>query len=36
VNAYGITSQLTNADAVVAAASELVATDTRFVCPLIR
>jgi hypothetical protein len=36
VLAYGITSQLTNADAVVAAASVLVATDTRFVCPLIR
>jgi hypothetical protein len=35
VNAYGITTQLTNADAVVAAASSLVDTGTRFVCPLI-
>ena len=34
VNAYGITSQLTNADAVVAAASSLVDTGMRFVCPL--
>jgi hypothetical protein len=36
VQAFGITSQLTNADAVVAAASSLVDTGTRFVCPLIR
>jgi hypothetical protein len=36
VAAYGVTSQLTNADAVVAAASSLVDTGTRFVCPLIR
>jgi hypothetical protein len=36
VQAFGITSQLTNADAVVAAASSLVATGTHFVCPLIR
>jgi hypothetical protein len=36
VAAYGITSQLTNADAVVAAASSLVDTGTRFVCPLSR
>jgi hypothetical protein len=35
VDAFGITSQLTNADAVVAAASSLVDTGTRFVCPLI-
>jgi hypothetical protein len=35
VNAYGITTQLTNADAVVVAASSLVDTGTRFVCPLI-
>jgi hypothetical protein len=35
VLAYGITTQLTNADAVVAAASSLVDTGTRFVCPLI-
>jgi hypothetical protein len=35
VDAYGITTQLTNADAVVAAASSLVDTGTRFVCPLI-
>ena len=35
VAAYGITTQLTNADAVVAAASSLVDTGTRFVCPLI-
>jgi hypothetical protein len=34
VAASGITSQLTNADAVVAAASSLVDTGTRFVCPL--
>jgi hypothetical protein len=36
VEAHGITSQLTNADAVVAAASQLTDTGTRFVCPLIR
>ena len=36
VAASGITSQLTNADAVVAAASSLVDTGTRFVCPLSR
>jgi hypothetical protein len=36
VQAFGITSQLTNADAVVASASSLVDTGTRFVCPLIR
>jgi hypothetical protein len=36
VQAFGITSQLTNADDVVADASALVDTGTRFVCPLIR
>jgi hypothetical protein len=36
VAASGITTQLTNADAVVAAASSLVDTGTRFVCPLSR
>ena len=36
IEAHGITSQLTNADDVVAAASSLVDTGTRFVCPLIR
>jgi hypothetical protein len=36
VEAFGITTQLTNADAVVAAASSLVDTGIRFVCPLIR
>ena len=36
VQAFGITSQLTNADAVVASANSLVDTGTRFVCPLIR
>jgi hypothetical protein len=36
VAAHGITSQLTNADAVVEAASSLVDTGIRFVCPLIR
>jgi hypothetical protein len=36
VEAFGITSQLTNADDVVAAAASLVDTGTRFVCPLIR
>jgi hypothetical protein len=35
VQAFGITSQLTNAAAVVAAASSLVDTGVRFVCPLI-
>ena len=35
VQAFGITTQLTNADAVVAAASSLVDTGTRFVCPLV-
>lgn len=34
VQAFGITSQLTNADAVVAAASSLVDTGIHFVCPL--
>ena len=36
VLAFGITSQLTNAEAVVDAASSIVDTGTRFVCPLIR
>jgi hypothetical protein len=36
VEASGITTQLTNANAVVAAASLLVDTGTRFVCPLIK
>ena len=36
VQAFGITSQLTNADDVVAAATSLVDTGTRFVCPLIK
>jgi len=36
IAASGITTQLTNADAVVAAASSLVDTGTRFVCPLIK
>jgi hypothetical protein len=36
VEASGITTQLTNADAVVAAATALTDTGTRFVCPLIR
>ena len=35
VQAFGITNQLTNAAAVVAAASSLVDTGVRFVCPLI-
>jgi hypothetical protein len=35
VQAWGITTQLTNADAVVAAATALTDTGTRFVCPLI-
>jgi hypothetical protein len=34
VAAYGVTTQLTNADAVVAQAASLVDTGTRFVCPL--
>ena len=36
IAASGITTQLTNADAVVAQASSLMDTGTRFVCPLIR
>jgi hypothetical protein len=36
VAAYGITTQLTNAGDVIAHASSLVDTGTRFVCPLIR
>jgi hypothetical protein len=36
VAAYGITTQLTNAGDVVAQASSLMDTGTRFVCPLIR
>jgi hypothetical protein len=36
VMAFGITSQLTNADDVVAAASSLEDTGIRFVCPLIK
>ena len=36
VAAHGITTQLTNADDVVAQASSLEDTGTRFVCPLIR
>jgi hypothetical protein len=36
VAAYGIATQLTNADDVVAAASSLEDTGTRFVCPLIK
>ena len=36
VAASGITSQLTNADAVVAAASALTDTGIRFVCPLVK
>jgi hypothetical protein len=36
VEASGITTQLTNADDVVAAATALTDTGTRFVCPLIR
>jgi hypothetical protein len=35
VLAYGITTQLTNAEDVVAQATSLVDTGTRFVCPLI-
>jgi hypothetical protein len=34
VQAFGITTQLTNAEDVVAEASSLVDTGTRFVCPL--
>jgi hypothetical protein len=36
VEAFGITTQLTNAEDVVEQADELVDTGTRFVCPLIR
>ena len=36
VNASGITTQLTNAEDVIAAASALTDTGTRFVCPLSR
>jgi hypothetical protein len=36
IQAFGIDSQLMNADTVVAAASSLVDTGHRFVCPLIR
>lgn len=36
VQAWGITSQLTNADDVVAAASALTDTGIRFVCPLVK
>jgi hypothetical protein len=36
VAASGITSQLTNAEDVIAAASSIVDTGTRFVCPLVR
>ena len=36
VEARGITSQLTNAEDVVAGASALVETGVRFVCPLVR
>jgi hypothetical protein len=36
VAASGITTQLTNAEDVIAAASALTDTGTRFVCPLIR
>jgi hypothetical protein len=35
VQAFGITTQLTNAEDVVAQADDLVDTGTRFVCPLI-
>jgi hypothetical protein len=34
VQAFGITEQLTNADDVLAQASSIVDTGTRFVCPL--
>lgn len=36
VEASGITTQLTSADAVLAAATSITDTGTRFVCPLIR
>jgi hypothetical protein len=36
VQAFGITTQLTNAEDVVDQATDLVDTGTRFVCPLIR
>lgn len=36
IEAHGITTQLTNADAVLAAATSLVNTGIRFVCPLSR
>jgi hypothetical protein len=36
VMAFGITTQLTNADVVEAAATSLVDTGHRFVCPLIK
>ena len=36
VEAFGIATQLTNADDVIAAASSLEDTGTRFVCPLIK
>lgn len=36
VQAFGITTQLTNAEDVVAQATDLVDTGTRFVCPLIQ
>jgi hypothetical protein len=36
VQAFGITHQLTNADAVAAAATSLVDTGVRFVCPLVK
>jgi hypothetical protein len=36
VEAFGITTQLTNAEDVVEQADDLVDTGTRFVCPLIR
>ena len=36
VQAFGITTQLTNAEDVVEQADDLVDTGTRFVCPLIR
>jgi hypothetical protein len=36
VEAFGITTQLTNAEDVIAQAESLVDTGTRFVCPLIR
>ncbi len=36
IQAFGITTQLTNAEAVVGAATSLVDTGHRFVCPLIK